>query len=274
MRHTCSLEGKSWSWDASQGHPIGIPLHFGGEQPNAFHLPRAEAIAVEAPGFVGDVRRGGSANCESLILNPHGNGTHTECVGHIVAERVAVHACLQDTFIPGTVISVDLVPGKASGDSYVCPWSSEDQIICAENLRKALQGVRPGFIKALVIRTPGKNRERAVYSGQDPAFLSLEAMRMIHKMGVEHLLIDLPSVDRESDQGELLNHRIFWGIPRGEIRLDAAQDRDRTLRSTITEMILVGDEISDGPCFLNIQIPAFMMDAAPSRPILFQAREE
>ena len=43
---------------------------------------------------------------------------------------------------------------------------------------------------------------------------------------------------------------------------------------TITEMIFVDDAVDDGPWILDLQIPPFMLDAAPSRPILFALREE
>ena len=45
---------------------------------------------LRAGSFVGDTRAGGSCNCEILTLAPHCNGTHTECVGHVTDDRVAV----------------------------------------------------------------------------------------------------------------------------------------------------------------------------------------
>ena len=38
-------------------------------------------------------------------------------------------------------------------------------------------------------------------------------------------------------------------------------------------MIYVPDCISDGSYLLNLQIPAFLSDAAPSRPILYALNE-
>ena len=34
-------------------------------------------------GFTGSVAEGGSVNFRNIAFNPHGNGTHTECLGHI-----------------------------------------------------------------------------------------------------------------------------------------------------------------------------------------------
>ena len=76
--------------DFSKPRSIAIPLDFAGSQPSCFGAPRAQAHPLRAGDFVGDTRAGGSCNCEVLTLAPHCNGTHTECVGHVTDERVAV----------------------------------------------------------------------------------------------------------------------------------------------------------------------------------------
>ena len=38
-------------------------------------------------------------------------------------------------------------------------------------------------------------------------------------------------------------------------------------------MIFVDNNISDGSYLLNLQIPAFVADAAPSRPIIFKLND-
>jgi hypothetical protein len=80
---------------------------------------------------------------------------------------------------------------------------------------------------------------------------------------VEHLLIDLPSVDKEKDGGELLAHRAFWNFE-GKMRKQA----------TITELIYVPNNIKDGTYFLNLQVAPFENDASPSRPVLYRNMEE
>jgi hypothetical protein len=72
------------------------------------------------------------------------------------------------------------------------------------------------------------------------------------------LLIDLPSVDKEKDEGRLLAHRAFWDMD-GTPRLDA----------TITELIFVDNSIPDGTYLLDIQTAPFENDATPSRPVLY-----
>ena len=77
-------------------------------------------------------------------------------------------------------------------------------------------------------------------------------------MGVKHLLIDLPSVDKEKDEGALKAHKAFWDV-NGKTRKDC----------TITEFIYVPNKIADGTYFLNLQIAPFENDATPSKPVLY-----
>ena len=76
---------------------------------------------------------------------------------------------------------------------------------------------------------------------------------------IEHLLIDLPSVDKEDDNGALLAHKAFWKL-HGAVRWNA----------TITEFIFVPNNIEDGTYILNLQVAPFENDASPSRPVLYK----
>ena len=101
---------------------------------------------------------------------------------------------------------------------------------------------------------------------EDPSFFSIEAMEYIVSLGVEHLLVDTPSVDRLLDDGHLSTHNIFWETKGKEFNTNAKN-------KTITEMIFVSENIQDGNYLLNLQIPAFVSDAAPSRPILYKVND-
>ena len=101
---------------------------------------------------------------------------------------------------------------------------------------------------------------------ESPCFFSIEAMEYIVSLGVQHLLVDSPSVDRLFDEGRLSSHNIFWET-KGEGLNPAAQNK------TITEMIFATDSLEDGQYLLNLQIPAFVSDAAPSRPILYKIND-
>ncbi|HVZ38300.1 MAG TPA: cyclase family protein [Candidatus Kapabacteria bacterium] len=262
------LAGGSWQIDTDAAHDISIPLHFNGPQPRAFGIDAAISRPVEAGGFVGDTRRGGACNCETVTLNPHGNGTHTECLGHVVDERVAVAAVLREPFLPAVVASVTPL-NAGNGDKALEGAAVGDRVITRRalvNALEALGSVPREFFSALVLRTLPNDESRlnAAYSGTNPAYLTPAAMRLIRELGVRHLLLDLPSVDREEDDGRLAAHRIFWDLPaEGHLGPEPLEAR------TITEMIFVGNHIADGCYMLNLQIPHFMLDAAPSRPLLF-----
>ena len=47
-----------------------------------------------------------------------------------------------------------------------------------------------------------------------PAFFSIESMKYIVSLGIKHLLVDMPSVDRLFDDGILSAHNIFWETKR------------------------------------------------------------
>jgi arylformamidase len=260
MRARFEVGGRGWAVDLGSGRSLAIPLDFGGAQPEAFGLPRARAQVVEAGGFVGDVRRGGGANCETVTLNPHGNGTHTECVGHILAERVSVAASL----CPG--------PWLATVATVAVSARGGDQVIERGEVARALAGAEAGVLEALVLRVRGAEAGvGARYSGQNPAYVCAEAMRAIRAAGVRHLLLELPSVDREEDGGALEAHHVFWSVPEGRADfegVDAAEAAAARGR-TITELIHVPAEVEDGPWWLELQIAPFVLDAAPSRPILY-----
>ena len=118
----------------------------------------------------------------------------------------------------------------------------------------------------MVIRTlPNPiDKKSKKYSHTIPPYLSEEAVRFLVEKGIKHLLIDLPSVDREEDEGRLVAHKAFWKVKDiHNVNLDARFD------ATITEMIYVEDSIKDGLYLLNIQIASFENDASPSKPVLY-----
>ena len=75
---------------------------------------------------------------------------------------------------------------------------------------------------------------------------------------MKHLLVDLPSVDREEDGGVLAAHHAFWDYPN---QLDRVR--------TISELLHVPTDVRDGEYLLEMQLPHFINDAAPSRSILY-----
>lgn len=249
---------------------IAIPLEFSGSQPSHFAAPVATARPLEVDGFVGDTRVGGSCNCDEVTLIPHCNGTHTECVGHITHDRVNVHQALEQSLMTALLVSVVPVSAAEQKDDDSPDRPETDRLITRQALEKAASGF-PEPTDALIVRTLPNPADKKTQNHAEsmPPYFSTQAMKWVTKR-YEHLLVDLPSVDRSHDQGKLSGHRIFWGMKHDSREYRSAGFPDRT----ITEMIFVDDAVGDGLYLLNLQIPAFVSDAAPSRPRLFPLKEE
>ena len=265
MKGVLDIEGKKIEVDFSNGIDISIPLHFNGEQPNTYNVNKAISKAYEDENFIGDTRRGGPCNFETYNFTPHCNGTHTECIGHITKKRVSILTSLNQEMIASTVVSV--VP-KNTSENYIPKLSKDDLVITKKSLELQLKHVDPCFLSGLIIRTlPNTQCKKSRdYMNNAPPFLSIDAMDYIVSLGVQHLLIDTPSVDRLFDDGHLTSHNIFWGTHSNKFNLN-------TQYKTISEMIFVPKAVKDGHYLLNLQVPAFMSDAAPSRPILYKIHE-
>ncbi|MCB9231640.1 MAG: cyclase family protein [Bacteroidia bacterium] len=259
-----AIAGKNYRM-GGQATDLSVPLHFNGPQPNTYGVPFATAAAFEGGGFVGDTRRGGSCNFETYSLTPHCNGTHTECIGHIARERISIRETLKQSLFPATVISVN--PQAPANDSYQPSFDPHDRVITRADLELALKETPPEFLTALLIRTlPNPESKRFQdYMQEAPAFFSNQAMSYLTDLGVQHLLVDMPSVDRLFDEGKLSNHHIFWEIPQGSQEVSA---ESHSLK-TITEFIYIPNQVKDGIYCLELQIAPFVADAAPSRPLLY-----
>jgi kynurenine formamidase len=270
---TVEVAGRRYRASAPEGLDIAVTLRFDGPQPRHFDAAPARAQPMRSGTFVGDTRQGGSCNVRVLELNPHCNGTHTECVSHVTDDTLAVGELLRAPLYLAALVTIAPVAAAGSGESAAHPYAAGDQVVTATALSHALRGLRTAGNQALVMRTtpnPTDKRTRD-YQGASPApYLTLEAARYLVEHGIEHLLTDLPSVDRTRDGGLLAAHRIFWGLPEGSRELALAGRPT----ATITELIYVPDAIADGLYLLSLQVPPFASDAAPSRPLLYPATLE
>jgi len=241
---------KHYHADLSQPIDLSIVLRNGLDNPNCFWAPPVEFSPVVAGDFVGSTERGGPVNFFNVRLNPHGNGTHTECVGHIARERFVLHECLREHHFWAKVAGL-----------YPRPTDNGDRVIFRDQLEEVLA---PGEAEAFVLRTlPNDDLKKTRnYSGANPPYLHHEAAEYLVECGVQHLLLDLPSVDREEDGGQLLAHRAFWQYPHAVRQ-----------HCTITEMIVVPDTVRDGFYLLNLQTASLDLDVSPSKPVLYHVRE-
>lgn len=248
---TLPFNAKHWQADLSQPLDISIPLNEGGLNPTCYYAEPVKFKTIEMGDFIGSVQRGGSVNYQKISLTPHGNGTHTECYGHLVADTKATLNSLLNTF--HFIAEVISLPPQTTRDG--------DAVITLESLK---QKVKYDGVKAVVIRTlPNDDRKKSKhYSGTNPPYLEAALTDYLAERGVEHLLLDLPSVDKEVDGGALSAHKAFWRL-KGNIRM----------HSTITELIFVPDQVQDGLYLLNLQITSLEIDASPSKPVLYKLTE-
>lgn len=231
-------------FDLTKPISLAIPLH-DGPQVNCYFAPPFSSSAVVMGDFIGDTGKGGLLNYKNIALNPHGNGTHTECLGHICDNGLTINQALKTYHVLAQILTV--TPEKLpNGDS----------VISAEQLK----GQWGDGVSAIVVRTRPNSDEKLLknYNNTNPPYFLAETTEFLANQGINHLLVDLPSVDREEDGGKLLAHRAFWQYP-----------ENPRLWATLTELIYVPDEVADGTYLLNLQIAAFELDAAPSNPVIF-----
>lgn len=231
---------------------ISIPLTNTDENPIAWYIEKPVIEPVIFGEWIGKVSEGkSSTNFNNIFFNPHGHGTHTECLGHITNDFYSINQALKQFFFFAKLITVE--PEKIG----------EDFVITKDQISTSLNGTKT---EAIIIRTLPNQKEKKSrkYSNTNPPYLSEEAAIFIRESEIQHLLIDLPSVDKEHDEGKLLAHKAFWNVK------DTHQlNVDARFNATITEMIFVSDEIKDGDYLLNLQIASFENDASPSKPILY-----
>lgn len=250
--------------DLSKPIDISIPLTNNDENPIAWYIEKPVIEPVVFGDWIGKVSEGkSSTNFNNIFFNPHGHGTHTECLGHITNDFYSINQSLKQFFFFAKLITVQ--PEKI-GDDFVITKESISTSLNVTSTEGASTSLSVTN-EALIIRTLPNQKEKKSrkYSNTNPPYLSEEAAIFIRESEIQHLLIDLPSVDKEHDEGKLLAHKAFWNI-----KDTHNLNPDARLNATITEMIYVPDEIEDGNYILNLQIASFENDASPSKPILYK----
>jgi arylformamidase len=242
---------KKYSANLSAPLDISLPLKEGDNNPNCYWAEPVKFETISSGDFIGSVKAGGNVNYQKLTFAPHGNGTHTECFGHLSADNDAtINKSLTNFHFIAELISV--TPEKQSnGDLLI-------------TLAQVKRQIKYSQAEALIIRTlPNSDSKKTQhYSGTNPPYLEAAVTEYLAEDGIGHLLVDLPSLDREVDEGKLLAHKAFW-------------DFGHNIRKqcTITELIFIDNSIPDDLFLLNLQITSLEMDASPSKPVLYKLAE-
>lgn len=246
MKIEIKFKGKKYNIDLNKPIDLSIELVPGEQGANCFYAPWFDATPVRSGDFIGSTQEGGPVNFKNVKINPHGNGTHTECVGHISKELININEVLKKYHFITQLISI--YPEQRENGDRVITKKQVEELITSKDL------------ESVIIRTLPNHKDKKTrnYSGTNPPYFESEALHYLIHMGIEHLLTDLPSVDREQDDGRLEAHKAFWEYP-------ATINKSRT----ITELVYVPEEIDDGYYLLNLQIVSFALDACPSKPIIF-----
>lgn len=228
---------------------IGILMQSGTENPTCYFANDPIFETIRAGTFVGSVAEGGSVNHQTLHWTTHGNGTHTECFGHISADFNGTMAhCF--THILTTCLLVSQQPAVRGND------------LILDNLQDHVW--QQEGVEALAVRTlpNGIHKTKKKYSGTNPPYWDKSVTEKIGKAGYRHLLTDLPSLDREQDGGLLSAHKSFFGWPTPFVPY-----------RSVTELIFVPDSVPDGLYLLCLQILRIQSDASPSRPVLISLKK-
>ena len=267
-----TTHGRRWQADLSSRVDLAIALQFSGPQPRFFAGEPARAEPLRAGSYTGEVASGASCNCGVYTLSPHCHGTHTECVGHLTDDGTQVAALTPVAPALALLVTVRPEPLGTTNDEPAGRHDRADPVLSRASLAAAASRWAGDPWTALVVRTLPNDPDKCAraYDGDCPApYFTPDAMRWVVERGVESLVVDLPSLDRARDGGALAAHRVFWGLPPG------AQDARLASRgrALVTELAFVPAAVRDGLHLLDLQVPAFGADAAPSRPVLYPVTE-
>ena len=229
------------------GKPIDLSIELRAEEDSLKAWGQGSPIIapVRDDNFIGSVAEGGVVNFKNISFNPHAHITHTECCGHITEAFHSVNDGLKQFFFNAQLIS------------FVPDQQNEDEVITLEQLKSVHLNKD---VEALIIRTIPNSDQKITraYTGTNPPYLDAKIAAYLIAHGIEHVLVDLPSVDREQDNGALAFHHAFWEVPKAT-----------NMKRTITEFIYVPNNILDGLFILELQMSSFRNDACPSRPVLY-----
>jgi hypothetical protein len=177
-------------FDLSSGVDICIPVLpyacSAEDRLSAFGIPQASAEPLRLGGWVGSVDEGSSVNCPVFSACFHGSGTHTECAGHVLSNKICLitHVPLPSAPLPCLVLTVEpteikseedigsIYPVGTTGDHIILPQSlqhamdtSVQQLAIAHDVTATVaEGIAKEALRggALVIRTsPNSDHKRA-----------------------------------------------------------------------------------------------------------------
>ncbi len=244
MQVNLTWEGKSYCSDLSSPISIALPLEPDTSSVRAWNAPPVSIEPVQAGDWIGAVKQGAPVNFMNVRINPHGNGTHTETLGHIVADW-------EENTILSLLPNAPFLTTLHSVTTNVL--DNGDSVVDFSSLRQ-----NPPSTPGVILRVLGEKAQDVDFSNQNPPYINASDLRWLAGQGVLHLITDLPSVDREVDGGALAGHHAWWSIPENPRR-----------EATITELARLNQPLVDGLYLAGLHALPLAADASPSHPLIY-----
>ncbi|MDP2176709.1 MAG: cyclase family protein [Bacteroidota bacterium] len=235
---------KEWQINVEKFHDISIPINKT-LNVNCYYLDEPAFSYYESPQFSGSLENGGSVNCEKISYYAHASGTHTECALHVLKVGFDMRNVLMPLLQLGVLLTIE---PKEIGDEKVIDESFFEYL---DNYNKA---------NVIIVRTlPNKEDKKTInYSNTNPPYFTKASVELLKSKGFKHIITDLPSIDKESDEGKLAAHKA-WFVENEKVPLDR----------TISELVYIANEIHDAHYFVSINFPKIETDAVPSSIVLY-----
>ncbi len=167
MKAQLTHNGEMFNIDLNQPIDLSLPFTANPNAASAWYVAPVRIEPVKGDGFIGDVQQGGSVNFRNITFNPHGNGTHTESVGHISEAPHSVNKVFDRYFFVAQLVTI--TPEQ----------QGEDRVITKAQLVAAVGDTAP---EALVIRTLPNTPDKTTRQYSNTNFPYL------HHEGVEWLV--------------------------------------------------------------------------------------
>lgn len=264
-----------------------------GKNPNCYFIDEPQFEPYASENFIANVAQGGSVNCEYIRFCAHGNGTHTECFGHVSKQFYSIQNVRMPFFMLAQVITVTIQPDYLQQEANEFMREQQQMVNrvskligleqkSSEKKQETSRLLYPisfehipfdtidfSQITALIVRVNfsldfiiQNNLNDKNFSGKNPPFFDKNLIQYLKSKGIQHLLTNLPSIDPENDNGKLEAHLAFWGM----------KDRESLPlypNDTITELCNIPDHVKDAIYALHLGLSPFESDAVPSMPVLF-----
>eukprot|EP00871_Galdieria_phlegrea_P003519 jgi/Galph1/4168/GphlegSOOS_G2846.1 len=256
-------------WLVRYSQPVDISIsvrgHVGEFGIEAFGIGQPKATEVcQAYGGIG-------VNCTSIEFNPHANGTHTECVGHVVDhQRYYVEDCFPG-IIQGCCLLVSVTPlqivGPTPEDIVYSQAQEGDLVVSGKLLEEAILTTLESQLlskehcpRILVVRTLPNGPEKYPTSNNSvnwPYFTS-DAVKVLDQFDIQHLLVDTPSLDRHPDGGRVEAHKSFWKVSSTGSQNNTTSPRPKYQKGrSLTELCCISDPVKDGIYFIVLSLSPF-----------------